>query len=60
MRHLKRVPESGNVDARGEFAVRLPAASAVYVIKATAPGSTRDTKEVRFVAEERQDVVQHI
>ena len=64
MRHVKRMPESGpesgNADASGEFAVRLPAASAVYVIEATAPGLTRDTKELCSVADERRDMIPHI
>ncbi len=64
MRHVKRVPESGpesgNADARGELVVRLPAASAVYVIEATAPGFTCDSEELCSVADERQDVVLHI
>lgn len=47
-------------DTRGEFAVRLPAGSAVYLVEATAPGFTRDTKEVSFVADERQDIAMHI
>ncbi len=64
MRHVKRMwesgPESGKADASGGFAVRLPAASAVYVIDATAPGFTRDAKELCSVADERRDVVLHI
>lgn len=68
MRHVKRVSESGpkfgpkfgNANARGEFVVCLPAASAVYVIDATAPGFTCDTKELCSVADERRDVVLHI
>lgn len=47
-------------DTQGEFAVRLPAISAVYIVEATAPGCTRDSKEVSFVADERQDVVLRI
>ena len=47
-------------DGRGEFAVRLPTVPAVYVVEATAPGFTRDTKEIRLAADERKNVVMHI
>lgn len=47
-------------DNQGEFAVRLPAGSAVYIVEATAPGFTRDSKEVSFTGDERQDVVLRI
>ena len=52
--------EDQSADARGELVVRLPAASAVYVIEATAPGFTCDSEELCSVADERQDVVLHI
>ncbi len=44
-------------DTQGEFAVRLPPVSDVYIVEATAPGFSRETKEVSFVADERQDIV---
>ena len=55
MRQGKRVR-----GGRGEFAVRLPAVSAVYGVEATAPGFTRDTKEIHLAADERKNVVMHI
>ncbi len=47
-------------DTQGEFAVHLPAAPAVYLVEATAPGFSRDSKQVSFTADERQDVVLRI
>ena len=61
MRYLKRAPDSGNAGrvrgGSGEFAVCLATVSIVYVVEATAPGFTRNTKEIRFAADERQHLV---
>ncbi len=61
MRYVTRAPDSGNAGrvrgGRGEFTVRFATVSTVYVVEATTPGFTRDTKEIRFAADERQHVV---
>lgn len=47
-------------NSQGEFAVRLPVGSYVYIVETSAPGFTRDSREVAFTADERQDVVLRI
>lgn len=54
-RHWEQV-----TDSQGEFAVHLPAGAAVYIVEASAPRATRDSKEVSFTSDERQDVVLRI
>jgi hypothetical protein len=43
-------------DARGEFAVRLPAANVRYVIKVSAKGFRSEEKSVTVQGEDRLDV----
>jgi len=66
----RRVPEAGIrirekdgkrhwealTDASGEFAVRLPAGTAVYIVGASRRGFSADSKEVTIGADERQDI----
>jgi hypothetical protein len=43
-------------DASGEFAVRLPAGTVVYIVGASRRGFSADSKEVTIGADERQDI----
>ncbi len=54
----KRWESSTNME--GEFAVRLPAGKAVYIVEAQAPGQAPDRKEVEITADERVDLVLHL
>ncbi len=43
-------------DARGEFAIRVPAQPAVYTLAVSAPGFERQEKEVAIQGEDKVDV----
>ena len=47
-------------DVRGEFAIRLPADAARYVLTLRAPGCERETRTVEISNDERIDLVFHV
>jgi hypothetical protein len=47
-------------NSQGEFAVHLPPGPSVYIVEASVPSFTSDSKEVSFTGDERQDVALRI
>lgn len=54
----KRWESSTNME--GEFAVRLPAGKAVYIVEAQFEGRAPDRKEFEVTGDERVDVILHL
>ena len=53
---LKKKKWTATTDARGEFALRLPAGKATFLVKAKMAGYTSQEKTVTFSGDERQNV----